>query len=283
MKKTITALPLVLLSVLLAGQAPFPAKNEIGQFSVSTTCVVLEDDPFSFFNSFIRDAVQEYWTLTPFEFIDGEEFGLRRNNPRYSFIMLTETSFDKDKSGSVFNFINLVQGKNVKDIGKMPEICSVPLSPAGEDDLDYGYKMGAILLFMQKHAALIVAEPAKTGRRFLSFYNENIPRVTDKTILVRQEDLSPEIADPDKMRAIYPGKIEIVTEEDMVRTIEEKTPETVVLHKVGPSGDAGEGYCFKMLIGADDAVMYYYNSHRIDGQNPNGLLPADLKRLARFR
>ncbi len=283
MKKTIAALPLVLLSVLLAGQAPFPARNEIRQFSVSTTCVVLEDDPFSFFNSFIKDAVREYWTLTPIEFIDGEEFGLRRNNPDYSFIMLTETTFDKDKSGSVFNFINLVQGKHVRDIGKMPEICSVPLSPAGEDDLDYGYKMGAILLFMQEHAALIVAEPSKTGRRFLGFYNENIPLVIDRTILVRQEDLSPEIADPEKIKAIYPGKIEVVTEEEMIRAIEEKTPETVVLHKVGPSGDAEEGYCFKMLIGTDDAVMYYYNSHRIDGQNPNGLLPADLKRLARFR
>ena len=283
MKKTIAALPLVLLSLVLAGQAPFPARNEIRQFSLSTTCVVLEDDPFSFFNSYIRDAVQKYWTLTPFEFIDEEEFSLRRNNTDYSFIMLTETTYDRDKSGSAFNFINLVQGRNVKDIGKMPEICAVPLSAAGEDDLDYGYKMGAILLFMQKHAALIVAEPTKTGRRFLSFYNENIPQVTDKTILVRQEDLSPEIADTEKIKAVYPGRVEIVTEEEMIRAFEEKTPETVVLHRVGSTDDTHQGYCFKMLIGTDDAVMYYYNTHRTDGQNPNGLLPADLNRLSRFR
>ncbi|HQH22867.1 MAG TPA: hypothetical protein PLM01_05405 [Bacteroidales bacterium] len=283
MKRTIAVLPLLLLSVLLAAQAPFPTRNETAQFPVSTTCVVLEDDAFSLFNSYIRDAVQEYWTLTPFEFIDQEEFGRRRNNPDYSFIMLTETTFDKDKSGSVFSFINLVQGKNVADIGKMPEICAVPLAPAGDDGLDYGYKLGAILLFMQKHAALIVAEPSKTGRKYLSFYNENIPRMSGKTILVRQEDLSPAISDPDDIRAIYPGKVEIVTEEEMVKAIEEKSPETVVLHKVGPSGDADGGYCFKMLIGTDDAVMYYYNSHRIDGQNPDGLLPSDLKRLARFR
>ncbi len=35
---------------------------------------------------------------------------------------------------------------------RMPEICAVPLSYAGEDDLEYGYKLGAILEFMQKHA-----------------------------------------------------------------------------------------------------------------------------------
>jgi len=28
--------------------------------------------------------------------------------------------------------------------------------------------------------------------------------------------------------------------------------------------------------------MYYYNQHTIDKTNPNGLLPADLKRLDRF-
>ena len=38
----------------------------------------------------------------------------------------------------------------------------------------------------------------------------------------------------------------------------------------------------KMLIGTDDAIMYYYNSHTIDNTNPDGFLPADLKRLARF-
>jgi hypothetical protein len=55
----------------------------------------------------------------------------------------------------------------------------------------------------------------------------------------------------------------------------------VILHKVGPVGDRNSGYCFKMLIGTDDANMYYYNQHIIDKANPNGLLPADLKRLAK--
>jgi len=37
-----------------------------------------------------------------------------------------------------------------------------------------------------------------------------------------------------------------------------------------------------MLIGTDDSDMYYYNQHKIDKTNPNGFLPADLKRLAKF-
>lgn len=282
MKKAIAVLPLALISLLLAAQAPFPSKNEISQFSSSTTCVVLEDDAFSPFNAFIKKAMEEFWTITPFEFIDQDEFEIRMKKSDYSFIMLTETTYDKDKSGSAFNFINLVQGKYVNRISALPEICAVPLSSSGEDDMDYGYKLGAVLLFMQKHAGLIMEDPSKTGRRYLKFYNENIPSVLARRILVKQDDLSPAIGDQDKIRAIYSGKVEIVKEEEIVKAIQERSPSTVILHKVGPSGDVTGGYCFKMLIGTDDSNMYYYNSHTVDDSNPDGFLPSDLKRLARF-
>jgi hypothetical protein len=283
MKKISIIIPALLFSVLLAGQAPFPGREEIKQFSVSKTCVVLENDPFSSYNAFVKKAMKEYWKVTPYELIDAEEFNVRRSDPAYSFIVLTETNYEKDKSRSVFNFINLLQGKNVEKLGEMPEICAVPLSYAGEDDLEYGYKLGAILSFMQKHAMLIMEDPSKTGRKYLKYYNENVPQLMNKTILVKQEDLTPEISTIERIKAIYSNKIEIVPEEEIVKAIENKTPNTVILHKVGPVGETrNQGYCFKMLIGTDDARMYYYNQHTIDKSNPNGLLSADLKRLARF-
>jgi hypothetical protein len=283
MKKLLFVLFLVICPFFLSAQAPFPNKAEIKQFGESKTCVVLEDDPFSSFNSFIKAAMKEYWKVTPYELIDVREFNTRRLNPAYSFIVLTETNYEKDKSNSVFNFINLLQGKNINKLGEMPEICAVPLSFAGEDDLEYGYKLGAILEFMQKHAQLIMEDPSKTGRKYLKFYNENVPLLATKTILVKQEDLSPEISTIERIKAIYSNKIKIVPEEEIVKAIETKAPNTVILHKVGPVGEKqDEGYCFKMLIGTDDANMYYYNMHKIDKDDPNGFLPSDLKRLARF-
>jgi hypothetical protein len=281
MKTTLIATVLLFSTVLLTGQAPFPSKDEIKQFSASKTCVVLEDDPFSSYNAFIKAAVKAFWKITPYEFIEVTDFNVRRLNPAYSFIVLTQTNFDKDKSNSLFNFINLLQGKNVNKLGEMPEICAIPLSFAGEDDLEYSYKLGAILSFMQKHAERISEDPSLTGRKYLKYYNKFIPEILSKTILVNQADLVPEIATIEKIKAIYPDKIEIVSEEDIVKAIENKTPNTLILHKVGPVGDRNSGYCFKMLIGTDDANMYYYNQHMIDKANPNGLLPADLKRLAK--
>jgi hypothetical protein len=283
MKKSFLIIQMLYFTFLLSGQAPFPSRDEIKQFTQSTTCVVREEDPFSSFNSYMKDAMKAYWKVTPYEFIDLGEFSLRRDDPKYSFIMLTETNFDKDKSNSVFNFINLLQGKKVDKLGEMPEICAVPLSYAGEDDLEYGYKLGAILSFIQKHAMLIMDDPSKTGRKYLKYYNENVPKVMTRTILVKEEDLSPDIGTMERIKAVYSNKMEIVSEEDIVKAIESKAPNTVILHKVGPVGEKiNEGYCFKMLIGTDDSEMYYYNMHTIDKSNPNRFLPSDLKRLARF-
>jgi hypothetical protein len=280
MRKIFAVILLITSCCLLSGQSPFPTGNEIKQFIASKTCVVLEDGN-TVYNTYISQAMKEYWKITPFEFIKLSDFGTRRSDPSYSFIILTETNFENDKSNAVFNFINLLQGKDIEELGKMPEICAIPLSFAGEDDMEYGYKLGAILAFMQKHAQMISEDPSLTGRRYLRYYNKYIPEVINKKILVKQEDLSPAIGTIDKIRAFYRYDIEIVPEEVIVKAIQDKRPNTLILHKVGPVGERS-GHCFKMLIGTDDSNMYYYNQHAIDKANPNGLLPADLKRLAKF-
>jgi hypothetical protein len=281
MRKFGLLISFLLTSVLLTAQAPFPDDKEIKQFSASKTCVVLEDDPFSVYNVYIKEAVEKSWKLTPYEFITGKEFNIRRLNPAYSFIVLTQTNFDKDKSHGLYNFLNLLQGKDVNKLAEMPEICAIPLSFAGVSDLEYGYKLEPILSFMQKHAQMILDDPSLTLRKYLKYYNKNIPSVRDKTILVSAEDLAPEIATRERIRKYYGGNIEIVSNDDIVKAIEDKTTNTVIVHKVGPRGDRNSGYCFVMLIGIDDSEMYYYNLHMVDRSNPNGLLPDDLKRLAR--
>lgn len=281
MKTKLSAVLLLFSTMLLSGQAPFPNKDEIKQFMASKTCVVLEQDQFSSYNVFIKEAVKKYWTLSPYQLISVQEFNKMRRDPAYSFIVLTQTNYEKDKANTLYNFLNLLQGKDVSKLGELPEICAIPLSFAGEDDYDYNYKFGAILLFMQKHAQMISADPSLTGRKYLKYYNDNIPEVSGKTILIKEEDLAPEISTIDKIKAIYPHNVEIVTEEDIVKAIQEKTPNTLILHKVGPREEKNAGLCFKMLIGTDDSDMYYYHQHKISKSDPNGLLADDLKRLSK--
>ena len=213
MKRLLLPFLSLLISVPLFSQAPFPSKEEIAQFMASRTCVVLEDDPFSSFNVYVKESVKAFWTITPCEFINIVEFNKRRTDPSYSFIVLTQTHYEKDKTGGLFNFVNLIEGKKVNDLSENPEICAVPLSFAGVDDIEYGYKLGVILAFMQKHAKLISEDPSKTGRRYLKYYNENTPEVIRKTILVEEEDLAPDINTEAAIKAIYPFPFKIVNME----------------------------------------------------------------------
>jgi len=282
--KKVSLFTLLFFSVFfLKAQAPFPSADEIKQFMASKTCVVLEDDPFSAWNSFIKKAVNSFWTITPYEFINIVEFNKRRTDPAWSFIVLTQTHFERDKTGGLFNFINLIQGKKVRDLSDNPEICAVPLSFAGEDDMEYGYKLGVILAFMQKHAKLISEDPSITGRRYLRFYNNNAPEVVNKTILAKKEDLAPDINSIEAIKAIYPFPFKIVDEEEIVKAINEKSPATLILHRVGPTDNRTGSFCFKILIGADDSNMYYFGQHRISSNNPNAFLESDLRRLARYK
>jgi hypothetical protein len=266
-------------TISVTGQAPFPTTDEIKQFNASTTCVVLEDDPFSTYNIYIKEAVVASWKITPYEFITVRDFNVRRLNPAYSFIVLTQTNFDKDKSHGLYNFINLLQGKNVNLLAEMPEVCAIPLSFAGVNDIEYSYKLGPILSFMQKHAQKISDDPSLTLRKYLKYYNKNIPEIKDKTILAESDDLAPSLSTIDRIHRYYSGKIKIVNTDEMQKAIEDNSANTVILHKVGPRGDRRTGFCFIMLLGLDDSELYYYSLHLVDNANPNGLLPEDLKQL----
>jgi hypothetical protein len=89
MKKLLLLAALVAIPLFTKAQAPFPSADEIKQFMGSKTCIVLEDDPFSSFNAFVKDAVKAFWTITPYEFIPIVEFNKRRTNPAYSEVSLT--------------------------------------------------------------------------------------------------------------------------------------------------------------------------------------------------
>lgn len=271
------------LPFLVNAQGPFPTVEEGKLLLNSKTCVVLENSPFSMYNPAIREAVEEYWTITPYEIIGIDEFNKRRGDPAYSFIVLTETDYERDKSGSTFAFINLLLGKKVRNLEEMPEFCAIPLDFAGEDaDAEYGYKLGVILRFIQQHAQVVIDNPKTPGVRFLKYYNQYVPGIVEKTILAREEDMDESINSAQAVGALYTYPFLIVSEEEIQKAVSEKRPNTLILHKVGPPDELEGAFVFKMLIGTDDARMYYFNNHKIDVRNPNAFLPADLRRIGRF-
>lgn len=275
-------LPLLISVTASSQERPWPTSEDASRFLKSVTCVVKESDPFSFYNAEIKDAVDRYWKVTPVKYITGEEFNVMRNDPSYSFLVLTMTNFSNDKSGSVYDFLNLLQGADVDELDQLPEFCAIPLCFSGAPEEEYSYKLGLIIRFMEYHAELVMKNPSTTALRYLKYYNKNVPEIRNKTILVREQDLAPEVNTPERIAVHYPYTVRIVDEEEIMRAIEEKEKDVLIVHKVGPEGVKQTGTCMKTLIGTDDAVMYYYDSHMVDSRNASGLLISDFKRLARF-
>lgn len=282
MKNALLILILILPAAAFAQQRPWPTLEDLEKFKKSVTCIVKEDDPFSFYNAEIKDAVDKYWKVTPVKYITTSEFNVMRNDSSYSFIVLTITNFSNDKSGSTYDFLNLLLGADVDELDQLPEFCAIPLCFSGAPEEEYSYKLGLIIRFMEYHADLVMNNPTLPALRYLKYYNRNVPQIKDKTILVRESDLAPEINTTDKIALYYPYKVRIVDEDEIIRAIEEKEKDVLIVHKVGPEGAKRSGTCIKTLIGTDDAIMYYYDSHLADSKNASGLLTADLKRLARF-
>jgi len=282
MRKFFLFFTVLAAGIALTAQSPFPEPGEVEAFYNTKTLVVLEGNMFSTYNGFIKGAMKEFWELTEYDFIDQDEFEAKRKDPAYSFIVLTETRFDKDKSGSVYNFINLLLGKKVGRIEDMPEMCAVPLSISESDDIEYTYKVGMVLRFMQAHVKHISEDPTVKGKKYLKYYNQFVPELPSKTILVSEDDLEEDVLSEKTNPAIFPENLVISTDEEVKKAIENRSENTVILHKVGPVKKEG-GICFKMLIGTDNGKMYFYGEHKVTAKNRSGLLAADIKRIGRFK
>jgi hypothetical protein len=282
MKKMIFSLILNVSILSLLAQAPFPTARDVELFMNSKTLVVLEDGIFSAYNIDIKKAVEQHWEITDYEFISTEDFNQKRYDSAYSFLVLIQTSFERDKKNVYYNFLNLILGKTVKTIAEMPEFCSIPLSYSEGDEMIYIYKLGLMIRFIQEHVQLIANDPTVTSLRDLKYYNKNAPEVKNKVILVTEDGLSPEVNTISKIKNSYPYEIQIVSHEDIKNAILKKQPNTVILHIVGPEEGSKTGRSYKILFGIDDAKIYFFNFHVITPKRPDGFLQRDFKRLARY-
>ena len=263
-------------------QAPFPTSEEAGRIPQITTMVVLENNMFSSYNIYVKDAMERNWTLTPFEFISTAEFENLRKDPDYGFLVLTGTSFERDKGHVYYNFLNFLLGKDVRKIEEMPELCSFPLSYSEADEDEYVYKLDLVIRFMQQHAEMIMKDPSVTALQYLTYYNRNTPELVNKTLLLEEDNLAEDVDTGEEIQELIDHTFRIVSREEIEAAITEKRPNTVILHKVGPENKSNTGRTYKVLIGCDDARVYYFNYHTINRRNPDGFLKSDFRRIGRY-
>jgi len=255
----------------------YASQKQIEDFFKSKTMVVLDADPFSGFNIVAPDILKKYWTITPYEIVPANQFDKIRDDPNMSFIFLSKVQLAKDKKAVYYLYLNVVMGAKVKDLTGLPELLSIPLAYTGVDEDDYIEKLPLMIRFAQIHLNLL--KDAKNPRTLynLKNYSDDSKLLIDKTLLVKESDLAEEVNTVEKIQKDYPGKVKIVSSEEMVKAIEEHAPNTAVLHQLGPAENENNGRSYCQIFGTDDAKLYYYNYQDITQRRPEGMLARDFR------
>lgn len=266
---------------MVGAQDYVPTRADVEQFFKTKTLVVLEDNPLMEYNILIQEVMKREWTITPFEIISYKEFEEKRKDPAYSFLVLVQTRFERDKTNAKYKFLDVLLGGNYFRINEMPALVQVPLAYEEVEEHSYIYKLGTLVRFIQNHIRLIYEKPEIISANVFKYYNNNIADIRNKVLYVTEDDLAPEVNSERKIKAIYPYKVRITTPEEIEKAIQEKNPDVVFLHKVGPEGTRMKARCYKVIIGADDARFYYFDYHNIDDKHPDGFLASDFKKLSK--
>ncbi|MBN2743290.1 hypothetical protein LX69_02343 [Breznakibacter xylanolyticus] len=283
MKKLFLSLSAILsMATSLLAQEHIPTPQDYQNFKSTRTLVVMDINPMSDFNFKIKEVMANVWKLTEFEFIDQKEFESKRRDPSYSFLLTTTATFDADKTKARYTFLSLLMGKDVANVSNMPDLCSIPLSYKRVEDDSYYYKMDAFIRFIQDHVTLMTDNPKLIKANPLTYYNKNAGDLKNKTLYVVKEELSPDINTIAKIKKVYPNEVKIVSRDEIMEVIDSKDPNAVFFHKVGPEGTQYKARCYKIVIGAGDSKLYYFDWHMIDANKKRDwLLESDLKSMAK--
>ncbi|MFH2094398.1 MAG: hypothetical protein ABIJ16_01765 [Bacteroidota bacterium] len=281
MKKAVLISITLLCVLTVFGQKEVATPDELKTFFNTKTMVVVDDNPLSEYNMEIKDVVKKNWKLTEYEFIDETKFEKLRMDANYSFLTVDKVFFDKDKTQAHYEFLCLSLGGNYRTTTDMPQLCAVPLCYYGVDEESYVYKIGTLINFIQNHVLLTSKNPDLNSDNIITHYNRNISSVKEKTFYIIKDEMADDADTETEIKKVYPYKIQFVTRDDIQEAIAEDNDEVVFLHKVGPEGTKSNARCFKILMGANDAQLYYFDYHMIDDEKKqDGFLLKDFKKLA---
>ena len=282
MKKYYAFLLLLIPFIQLQAQREYlPTQEDMDHFHTTKTYVVLESNAISDYNIEIQDAVNKFWDITEFEFLQMKDFAEKSKDKNASFLYLAGVSFEKDKSSTRYQFLCLSLGGDRISIDDLKDVANIPLSYYGVDGDHYAYKLGIMVRFLQYHVNLITQQHEIVDANVYNYYNKNMADVKGKTLYLVEEELAREVNSLSKIKAIYSGEVKFVDRETVKELIMAEDENAVLLHKVGPEGKKMNARVYKILIGAGDAKFYYFDYHKVNAKRPDAFLESDFKKLAR--
>lgn len=263
-----------LLSSAIFCQINYAKESDYKDFMKTKTMIVLDNNPFSFYNETIKNTVKSLWEITPYEIITTKEFNIKKNNKSFSFLILTDAVMEQKGVSMQYKILNLIMGGKARSLNEMPDLGSVPLSNSDEEEDNYLYKVGGILQFMQFFVRYNLNNPNTDIFKLVKNIEGNIG---NKEIWLLKNEVADEANSIEKIKKYYSGIVKFVATEEISDAIARKDPKVVFLHKIGSTDKSG--ICWKFLINAENGKPIYFDQHKIDNNNPDAFTLEDFKKI----
>jgi len=254
MKKFLTIIYLLTLSLVCLAQAQITTKKEkLSDFTLKTTKIVLGGKDF--LDQPLREAANNSWTISPFEFCSMDEFNSLRGNENYYFL-LPVAVLQKGESGGI-TYLSLYKGRSgAASLDDLTEVVSFPLCAADIPSGREASYLPAVLDIMQTYV-----DNALTNGFGSIAPTRKISGTSNMRIYFTEDDLSQKL-DPKYRSRKFDSETFVVEEETASNIVLDGAPGALVSYTVSPAEPSDNSECYVMLIDARSHELCYFKKHK---------------------
>lgn len=276
MKRIIMIFAAIAICVSAAAQAQITTRKEkLSDFAVRTMKVVLSGNHF--IDPFLREAVNNTWSLSPFEFCSMDEFNSLKNSEEYYFMIPVKVKYKKEEKPGI-TMLTIVKGKaTAKTVNDMVEVVSMPICAA---DIPSG-REAAILPGLIDVMQGYVAKSLQGNFSGLSSYTTPLGKSSGRTAVIAEDDIAESV--DSSFRAKMEKKGIDITSGSEADSIFLAGGKTLVSYVVTPSEPHKGAVCWKILIDSRTHELFLYKRQSVTSESSTGFQKGDLKKIAKTR
>ncbi len=268
MKTKITCMFFVFFTVFLShaqlSGVEYDSK-QFSQFKASRTYVLLTGDQK--FDSEMQAAFADVWKITPYEFMNPNDFEAKMPDKSASFLLFIDIYFDK---GEQEHFLTLINGgkKKFKQYNYLDFISYCPLNYWLNEpkNIDCAFRVRSMIQSMLQSIEIVEKNSIsgnyyKIEEKLKKVYNKKAPNISKKTLLICEDGIGTKLPKSD-ISGIYPYKFEMCNKEKIEQVIKDKNTDYCYLQVA--STKKKSLYVFDAATGE---VLYYDFSPAFGGMN----------------
>lgn len=233
----------VALSLGFAQNGRTRAVEEWPKIKKTTTLVILYEGQDAY-NEKIKDAVEKYWKVTPYQFATTEELLKLSMSKDYSMLVRNDAERFINRVGRTdrikSNHIALYLCGNGADMRNYPgaeAIAQYQFTDVNNVD-EYLYKLTAIIQSMHNYLVFLDTNKITEDNHpklLKKFDNALANTLHEKTLFLLEEQLSTDLQDLETLKKYYKYEVSIVDKAAIAAAIDAQLPNVAFLH-IDPRG-----------------------------------------------